>query len=244
MYLVLDFGNSYQKLALFSNGEMIRMEQASHTTVSKIKEFVSENHRISASILSSVIPYPVSIRKFLESNFSFLEMNETTPVPFMNMYTNPATLGYDRLAAAVAGFNAFPEKNVLVIVLGSAITYNLITKKREFLGGAISPGMNMRFRALHTFTGKLPLVTFSEVPDAVGRDTEGSLLSGVINGITTEIRGMTEMYRKKFPGLETVISGGDLNYFINRLKISIFAFPDIVLHGLHQILDFNVKKTL
>jgi type III pantothenate kinase len=242
MELVLDFGNSYQKIALFDHGEMIRMDQSTHTTVSRIREFVSGSPGITASILSSVIPYPVSIRKFLGSGFSFLELNEDTPLPIINRYQSPASLGHDRLAAAVAGFNAFRGENVLVIILGSAITFNIITEKGEFLGGAISPGMNMRFRALHTFTGKLPLITFNEVRDPVGRNTEESLLSGVINGITAEVEGITEMYRKKFPGLKTVISGGDLNYFDKRLKISIFAIPNIVLNGLHQILEFNVEK--
>ena len=104
--------------------------------------------------------------------------------------------------------------------------------------------MEMRFRALHTFTEKVPFISFKENFDAIGRNTEDSVLSGVINGITAEIECVVHDYVTKYPGLEIILSGGDFNYFIKRLKISIFAFPNIVLHGLHQILAFNVKRSI
>jgi type III pantothenate kinase len=127
---------------------------------------------------------------------------------------------------------------------GTAITYDFINSSGEYMGGAISPGMKMRFNALHTFTGKLPLVEYKEKTVLIlGDDTENSILSGVINGIVGEMEAFAMTLGGKNPELKIILSGGDLNYFVKRLKISIFAVTNIVLTGLHQILLFNVSKT-
>ena len=165
-------------------------------------------------------------------------------MPIHNLYHSPGTLGKDRLAAAVAGATVYPRQHVLVINTGTAITYDIVTSGRDYLGGAISPGMQMRFRALHTFTKQVPLLTYTEIDFLTGTDTNKSVLSGVINGIIAEMEGMIAFYRKEYPGIRIILSGGDLNYFVNRLKINIFALPNIVIYGLQQILAFNDKKPL
>jgi type III pantothenate kinase len=240
MNLVLDFGNTFQKLALFDEGQLIHIEQHQKISLPIIRTFADNHPGIESCILSSVIRHSSSINNFLKKKFRFIELTEYTPLPLLNSYHSPKKLGKDRLAAVAGGASFFPCSDLLVIVAGTCITYNILTSANEFQGGAISPGLKMRFQALHTFTGNLPLVSFVEFYDPLGTNTEQSILSGVINGIISEMEGFYFLYKKKFPELKIILSGGDLNYFDNRLKINIFAIPNIVILGLHQILTFNV----
>jgi type III pantothenate kinase len=243
MDLIIDLGNTNKKLALFKNGNLSELYLFPEVTTKSLGEFIEQHPEIEGCVLSSVINHPASLNHLLSKRFNFIELGEDTPVPVKNLYRQPGSLGKDRLAAAVAGAAIFPGKNVLVINMGSCITYEFINERNEYLGGAISPGMQMRFLALNTFTGKLPLVTHKETAELIGFDTESSVLSGVLNGIVSEVEGTVSRYRKKYRGLKVILSGGDLIYFDKRLKISIFAVPNIVLLGLYQILAFNVKKT-
>jgi type III pantothenate kinase len=243
MDLVIDLGNTNKKLALFQDGKLSELHLFPDINVSLIRDFIKQYPDINRCILSSVIKHPVSLNHFLGKQYEFLELDEKTPVPVRNLYNQPKTLGNDRLAAAVAGASIFPGKDVLIINMGSCITYDFINSQNEYLGGSISPGMQMRFMALNTFTGKLPLVKPKEAVELIGSNTENSVLSGVINGIIHEMEGTVDRYREKYHNLKVILSGGDLIYFDKRLKISIFAVPNIVLQGLYQILAFNVKKT-
>jgi type III pantothenate kinase len=242
MNLVLDFGNTQKKLALFEGDQLILAEQHAEIDRPYLAGFIDGHPGIRAAILSSVISHPADIPELLSQSFYFISLDEHTPVPLTNRYETKDTLGKDRLAAAVAGAAMFPGENVLVICAGTALTFDFVNDRGEYLGGAISPGMQMRFNALHTFTGKLPLVSYREHTELTGSGTTASILSGVINGITAEIEGVSAQYRQQYPGLKIILSGGDLNYFVKRLKISIFAVPNIVVHGLQQILVFNVHK--
>jgi type III pantothenate kinase len=239
MDLILDLGNTNQKIALFDAGKLLWIYTSKHIGLSYVRNIANQNTGIDSCILSSVVKLPAGLKSFLEKKFRFILLDESTPLPILNHYRTPETLGKDRLAAAVAGSARFPGKPVLIINAGTAITYDAVTAKGEYLGGSISPGMNLRFRALHTFTKQLPLLTYSEINFITGNDTDTSVLSGVINGMSSEMEGMIARYRKEYPGIKVILSGGDLNYFVNRLKISIFAVPNIVIHGLHQILLFN-----
>ncbi len=242
MDLVLDLGNTNQKLALFQNDSLIELQQFPKIGIKQIRGIMGQNKETTHCILSSVVDYKESLLNYLSANFHFLILDEDTPLPVINRYRSKSTLGKDRLAAAVAGQHYFPGCNVLVVNAGTCITYDFVTTTGEYLGGAISPGIRMRFKALHTFTGKLPLIDFTGEDNLIGIDTAGSIHSGVFNGVIAEIEGVTEKYTMKYPDLKTVISGGDLNYFDKRLKISTFAVPNIVIHGLQQILAFNVFK--
>jgi type III pantothenate kinase len=252
MNLILDFGNTNKKLAVVDPGRQFDPVTASHDieiethrriTVNAVIKFSDLHPGIRSCILSSVVPYPEGIKKYLAGRFAFTELDEHTPLPITNRYRSPGTLGKDRLAAAVAGAMLFPRRNVLVINAGSCITYDFVNKNGEYTGGSISPGMQMRFRALHTFTKQLPLLSFKEIDTLTGTDTEASVLSGVINGIAGEMESVSAAYLAEYPGMEIILSGGDLKHFVNRLKISIFAVPNIVIHGLQQILAFNDTKT-
>ena len=243
MELIFDFGNTSKKIALFDAGDLILLQHHPEITLEIIREFIENHSGISSCILSSVIHHSPSIDEFLVSRFPTWILDNQTHLPIRNGYGTPETLGKDRLAAAVAGAFKFPGKPVLVINAGTAITYDFINPFEEYLGGAISPGMQMRFKSLHTFTGKLPLVEYKETAQILGNNTEDSILSGVINGIVGEMEAFAAHINAQYPELKIILSGGDLNYFVKRLKISIFAVTNIVLTGLHQILLFNVNKT-
>ena len=242
MDLVIDLGNTNKKLALFKKGKLFRLKQYPFFNLEILRDFVENNTLIDRCILASVVSYPRSVQNFLAQRFRFLEFTELTPVPVINLYRSKSTLGKDRLAAAVAAAGRFPGKDVLVINAGTCITYDLVNARKEYLGGGISPGIHMRLEALHTFTGKLPLIRIKKIETLIGNTTERSILSGVLNGVVAETGGIAERYREQFPQLVTVLSGGDAKYFDKRLKISIFALPNIVIHGLYKILDFNVIK--
>ena len=143
----------------------------------------------------------------------------------------------------MAGAAKYPGKNVLIISAGTALTFDFVNDRGEYLGGSISPGMEMRFNALHTFTDKLPLLSYQEPAELIGSTTRQSILSGVINGIICEIEGISRCYLEKYPGLKIILSGGDLNYFVKPLKISIFAVSNIVTLGLNIVLEFNKSAT-
>jgi type III pantothenate kinase len=242
MNLILDFGNTQKKLALTEAGNLVLVQNYQEITKEIIAQFIGLHPLISSCILSSVISHPDDIPAYLRERLHFIELDEHTPVPLTNRYLTKNSLGKDRLAAAVAGASAFPGKNVLVINAGTALTFDFVNEDNEYLGGSIAPGMQMRFSALNTFTDKLPLLSYRDHVDLVGSDTEASIISGVINGIVAEIEGICHEYQLKYPELKIIMSGGDLNYLVNRLKISIFALPNIVLLGLQQILAFNDHK--
>ena len=196
---------------------------------------------IKASIISAVNFYDESIARFLKEQGFFIEFSETTPVPINNLYDTPETLGEDRLAAVVAANHLYPDNPCLVVQAGTCITFEFIDRNKNYRGGAISPGIDMRLKALDTFTGKLPLIERKEETDLIGTTTESSILSGVMNGILEEVDGIITRYQKLYPDLVVILSGGDMNYFDKRLKNNIFALPNIVLTGLNLILDHNFE---
>jgi len=238
--LILDFGNTRWKLALFKGKEMLDLKLVDSNKPGEALSWIRSLPGYAYCMLSSVVEIPPMLLQSLKQTGGFFELTEASALPITNLYFSPASLGKDRLAAAAGAAALFPGRDVLLIIAGTCITYEIVTAKAEYLGGAISPGINMRFRALHTFTGKLPLIPFQEKQIMVGRDTESAILSGVLNACVFEIEGFIEHYRKMYPALQLVISGGDSAYFEKRLKSSIFAAPNIVLKGLNEILDHNV----
>ena len=179
---------------------------------------------------------------FLKKQKNFIELNHNTKIPITNKYKTPETLGYDRLASVIGAAKLYPKKNILVIDIGTCIKFNFINSKKEFLGGSISPGLSMRFKALHEFTAKLPLLDLDFVNDFVGNTTEQSIKSGVLYGIIGELRDMIKMYQKRFSNLVVVVTGGDELKFLFLLKLNIFAEPNLIATGLNEILKHNVKK--
>jgi type III pantothenate kinase len=237
--LILDLGNTLWKIALFEGKEIIDLSIVDSNKPGEALSKIRALEGYSACLLSSVVDVPLPMLQLLRKGGHFHELTDSTPLPIKNLYHSPASLGKDRLAAAAGASALFPGNDILLIIAGTCITYEMITARKEYLGGAIAPGIRMRLQALHTFTGKLPLIPFHENDDMIGRDTEGSILSGVLNACVFENEGFISSYRQRFPGLKVVISGGDAPYFEKRLKSSIFAAPNIVLKGLNEILDHN-----
>jgi type III pantothenate kinase len=242
MKLILDFGNTFQKCALVEEGS-ISVTSFENITLSDLRKFV-EGKEIDSVILSSVINFDNRIRAWLADNFFFVELTENTPIPVANKYKTPETLGKDRLAAAIGAWSLFKGRNVLSVDCGTAIKYDLVTAGGEYLGGGISPGLWLRFKALHTFTDKLPLVSYEFQPALIGDDTESSMKSGVINGALAEIDGIINRYKDRFNDLKAVMTGGEMIYFEKSIKSNIFAEPNLVIRGLHQILLFNEKQKI
>ena len=244
MKLVIDIGNTHVKTALFDDSGIAELITTENLTTNFLAEFASKHQNIRSAILASVRVVKPEVIDFLSSEIRFMQLNETTPLPFTNKYATPATLGNDRVAAVAGVSSLFPGQNVLVIDAGSCITYDFITSANEYLGGGISPGINMRFLALNSFTGKLPLIGFDSgrQPELTGTDTRESILSGVQNGVLQEVDGIIDKYKLKYKDLKVDVSGGDYNYFDKYLKNNIFASPNIVLTGLNRILDFNEEN--
>lgn len=244
MKLVIDIGNTLAKIAVFNKSDIIDFKSIDMISYSSIKQMLDTYPDISTGIIASVREMDPDFISFLDSNIRLMQLNEFTPLPFENNYKSPHSLGYDRIAAVAGASGIFQSDNVLVINAGTCITYDLITAENKYLGGGISPGIQMRFKALHTFTGKLPLIKpgIESTIDIIGNTTERSILSGVLNGVVCEIDGIISSYKLQFPELKVIISGGDYKYFDKSLKNNIFASPNIVLTGLNRIHNFNEKK--
>jgi len=240
-HLIIDFGNTLAKIAIFRGDNEIEIITKNALFIKDIAS-ISKKYSPSHCIISSVVKIPEGIYNYLQSNFIFIELSHQTPVPVNSFYRSPETLGHDRLSVANAAAVLFSGQNVLVIDAGTCVTYDLIDAAGNYHGGGISPGIKMRFKALHTFTERLPLVNHKNFEGLAGTTTEESILSGVLNGIIAEIDGIIDQYQKKYPDLKVVVTGGDVNFLAKKLKSNIFAIPNFVLKGLNVILNFNVKQ--
>lgn len=236
--LCLDFGNTRLKIALFENADLKKTIVLNNDPLHHLKEIV-EQHHPSLSILSSVVDHDVRIEELLKTKTQFHKLNHQSKLPFSIPVGRPETVGTDRLAIAAASVFLFPKKNNLAIGLGSCITYNFINQSHELVGGAISPGMEMRFKAMHHFTAKLPLVEADWNVPLIGYDTKTNLQTGVVLGIAKEMDGMIDAYNEKFGNFNVVLTGGDIGIFEPHLKNKIFADPDLIFKGLYAISQIN-----
>ena len=208
-----------------------------------MKELKSRFPELDKVILSAVSGVSPEVTDYLKSVFPFyLALDHATPVPIQNNYKTPETLGLDRLAAAIGAKELFPGKDLLVIDAGTALTFDLVERSGTFAGGNISPGLRSRFRSLHEFTQRLPLVEEQEHWPDIGQTTEEAIRAGVLNGMILEMDGTIDYFRKKLPGLQPVLTGGDALFFERRLKNAIFVKFEITLIGLNRILEHNVEK--
>jgi len=198
-----------------------------------------EKFNPSKSLVSSVIDHNPEVEAILSQSTKFHKLNHLSKLPITTPVGRPESIGADRLGLVVAAVDLFPEKNNLVIGLGSAITYNFINKYHEFLGGGISPGMEMRFKSLHHFTALLPLVEKDWNFPVVGYDTRTNILSGVILGMAKEIDGTIDAYAEKYGNFNVLLTGGDAPYFVYHLKNKIFADPNLIYKGLYAISEVN-----
>ncbi|MEG1555877.1 MAG: type III pantothenate kinase [Bacteroidales bacterium] len=242
MYLIIDIGNSFHKAAVFSEiGEMVYLVREPILTKSHFV-FLFEQFDISNAILATVGVPLTDILGYMPQRCKSLLLTAETKIPIQLNYNTINTLGVDRIANAVAVNSMYRDQNVLSVQVGSCIVFDFINSYNEYLGGSISPGIEMRFKALHHFTQKLPLIEKAEIDFLVGTTTQDSILSGVMNGVQYEIEGMIAQYEKLYHPIKLIITGGNDHYLQKSIKNAIFAGSNLVLIGLYKILKLNVTK--
>ncbi|NRB83962.1 MAG: type III pantothenate kinase [Winogradskyella sp.] len=242
MNLIIDVGNSFVKFAVFKNNALLHKESFELFKFKKRYKALRENFKnIDCCIISSVGRLTDEQIHYVDDELEVLKLSINTKLPFKNLYQTPKTLGVDRIALVSASVNQFPDNNVLIIDAGTCITYDFVTDKNEYLGGAISPGIRLRYEALHNFTANLPLLEKDQPKTITGDTTESSIHSGVTMGVIKEIDGVIDEYRENHQDLTVILTGGDANFLSNQLKNSIFANSNFLLEGLNFILDFNSK---
>ena len=238
MNLVVDYGNSSAKVGIFDEHDLREMHTFS--TQEELRTFL-QNYSAVNFIISSVAEDAIMISEWATRVERKYILNSSLPLPIKNKYSTPHTLGVDRIAGVCGAYQKFQGSHCLVIDAGTCITYDFLDHDGSFLGGAISPGLMMRFQAVHTFTSRLPLVSPVEKAKLIGDSTESCIQSGIVNGLTEEINGIINRYQENFEGLRVILCGGDARFFENKLKGSIFAVPELVLSGLNSILIYNVS---
>ena len=236
--LCFDFGNTRLKVAVFKDNKMqeaIVLKDDSEATLHELFAIHKPEH----SILSSVIKHNTLTENILASQSTFHKLSASTKINFTTPVGKPETIGADRLALVAAAVHFYPKKNNLIIGLGSCITYNFVNQYHQFLGGGISPGMDMRFKAMHDFTALLPLEKETWNIPLIGYDTRTNLQSGVLNGMAAEIEGIIHKYEEKYSNFNVVLTGGNSSYFAGQLKTRIFADHNFLFKGLYALSQLN-----
>lgn len=240
--LTIDIGNTRLKVGIFKEDKLLSYWIWEEANWDILKAQI-KLHDIQHVIVSTVRQDDSALTHFLKQNStSFLQLDHTTPLPVKNCYETPKTLGKDRLAGVVGAQGLFPNQNCLVIDAGTCITYDLLDKKGDYLGGNITPGVNLRLKAMNHFTQKLPLVSTDYTDETwVGTSTETALRAGAQLGTVAEMEGLINRYQTQMEGINVILTGGDADYFGTQLKSKIFVNPHLVLLGLNKILHYNVQ---
>lgn len=236
--ICFDFGNTRLKAAVFEGDSIKEVLHLPDDAVPTIEGLIKK-YKPQQSILSSVIDHNTEIENILAAATTFHKLTNLTRANFTTPVGSPKTIGADRLALSAAAVHFFPGKNNLIISLGTCITYNLINQQHQFIGGSISPGMQMRFKALELFTAKLPEVSPQWNYPLLGYDTETNILSGVLAGMSFEIDGFINACADKYSNFNVVLTGGNTEHFAQRLKNRIFADQNFLFKGLYALSEIN-----
>lgn len=239
MNLVIDIGNTRIKLGLYKNNQLMEFVVLNSMPEVLQSDFITKSSHI---IIGTVVNNIEAFVNQLSQLKPVTIFTSQTPIPIQNLYQSVSTLGSDRIAASIGAYYLYPNSNVLVIDAGTCIKYNFINAKNQYLGGGISPGIEMRFNALNKFTSKLPYISMEEnFNTLIGNTTKNSILSGVLNGTVAEINGIINQYKSNYTDLICVLTGGNSQYLANHLKSSIFTHQNLVLKGLNDILNFTIE---
>jgi type III pantothenate kinase len=241
MQLVIDIGNTSIKIGLFEKDTLRIHATFEYVDFKHEISQIIQKYNIKSGIVSSVGKLNDIEKQWLSDTLAVLVLNQETKVPFVNRYETPHTLGVDRIALAAAASTIFPEQNVLIIDAGTCITYDFLDRNIAYWGGAISPGIHSRYKALHDYTAKLPLLEKQIPENYLGNNTQNSIHSGVVNGTLQEIEGVINQYSTDYKKLTVVLTGGDAEFLAKQLKSSIFVRPFFLLEGLFTILKLNTN---
>ena len=238
MNLIIDAGNTKIKWAVFQEGRILEKKIGNVWEDLEISELLRSFPGISTCMLSSTRDEWPQLEQLMQINsISFYRLSHQIPLPIQLSYKTPGTLGLDRIAGAAGAQVAFPGEPALIIDMGTAITYDFLSSEGLFMGGNISPGMEIRFSSLQRYTDNLPLVEFNDKVDLLGTSTEEAIQAGVQNGILYEITSYINTLINKYNGLRVILTGGTSEYFVKKLKKTIFVDPNLVLKGLNHILE-------
>jgi len=239
--LIIDIGNSYTKVALIDNQQVETIERYEILSVETL-ELLIKKWQPSKSIISCVGKPNNELINKLQLIQPTIILSSNTKIPIANKYKTPNTLGLDRVAAVVGANYLYPTSDLLVIDSGTAITYDFINSKAEYSGGAISPGIMLRYKSLNQNTANLPLLNTLDLKNLIGENTSECIESGVLNGVIGEVDYFIDKIKLSHPSLKVVITGGNSDFFVNKLKNSIFVVQNLVLIGLNRILEFNAER--
>lgn len=239
MQLIIDVGNTKIKLAIFQGDKLLEKRETYLETFVEVVIDLVKDHAVKRAIISSVGRLNEQQMRAVQNRFPTVVLNHNTALPFKNAYKSPETLGVDRLALVSAFAKAYPKQNGLIIDAGTCITYDFINAEGVYLGGAISPGLRLRYTSLHNLTANLPILETKEVEQWIGDTTESAIHSGVYNGLIQEIDGVIAQYKDKYEPLVVILTGGDAHILSKRLKNSIFAHSNFLLEGLNYILKLT-----
>ena len=239
MNLVVDIGNTLLKLAVFDGGRLVAQQCVGELREETFAGLLGGARAVVASTRGEAPAIVEAVRRHTDY---LLEFTPATPVPIGNAYLTPATLGRDRLAAAVGAATLYPGRNALIVDFGTAVTLDFVSADGVFRGGCISPGMAMRFRALHEYTAALPLCDATDSAELLGRTTDEAVRLGVMNSLAFEIEGYIARMQGEIEDLCVIFTGGDTNFFAKRIKNTIFANCNLVFWGLNRILEYNASE--
>lgn len=240
--VIIDIGNTLVKISAYCNSECLKSDRSTELSVSFFEDFLKEVPEKSKAILSSVRNLDAKILQVLNEKLCLMELNSKTLIPISNHYSTPETLGSDRLAAVIGAAFLFQKANVLVIDAGSCITWDFIDQNKNYLGGGIAPGFQMRLQAIHNFTAKLPLIKSEFASDLLGKSTEEAIKAGCVNAVVLEMDAVIDKFKERYLDLKVILCGGDAGLIQKEIKNNTFVHPDLVQIGLKEILDFNEDK--
>lgn len=243
MIICIDVGNTRTKVAVYENGTLQQLVITNNEKLVKnISKQIQGIENCVDIILSSVGNLPSEVIENLKKLGNLIIVTHESPIPFKNLYATPTTLGIDRIVLAAGATLKYPDQNRLIIDAGTCLTYDFINNQDQYHGGAISPGIGLRYKSLHDYTANLPLEKISELHSFVGNSTSASIQSGVLNGVIAEIEAFIDHFKHQDENLTVILTGGNSEFLVNRLKNSIFANPNFLLESLfllHQYIDSN-----
>ncbi len=243
MNLIIDIGNTKIKISLFKKGKLFHTESLENDDWQTLKHRFASFGKFEKAIISSVQNHPNRLIKFLKTEITeVLFLDSNLPTPLENKYESKNTLGYDRLAACVGAFVKYPQTNLLVIDAGTALTYDFVNEKGEYIGGTISPGLDMRFKSLHRYTNKLPQLCFEEQHERIGKNTKQAIVGGVQNGLLFEVSTYMKIFCKEYKALKVILTGGNAFFLHQNISEESQFEPNITALGLNEILEYNSEK--